>query len=219
LHNFASGSNLSPTNGNSVGNISSGNAASFTDLSLSHLTSWNQNPDLTQVANTTAPSITLSAAVQAASTGMTHPIPQLSISNASTPPPSTSPIVKTEPLSPRDLQHHSGLPNVQSQQQLHHQLHQLQRPQSANSVLSPHLSPNHVASGHATPTPHGSHQRLAISPNPMQAAHAQVSAHQLTLGHVGNDYDPSVPLQKRFRGPENSHAHSSSEPGHHWTSS
>ena len=74
LHNFASGSNLSPTNGNSVGNISSGNAASFTDLSLSHLTSWNQNPDLTQVANTTAPSITLSAAVQAAaSTGMTHP--------------------------------------------------------------------------------------------------------------------------------------------------
>ena len=74
-------------------------------------------------------------------------------------------------------------------------------------------------SGHATPTPHGSHQRLAISPNPMQAAHAQVSAHQLTLGHVGNDYDPSVPLQKRFRGPENSHAHSSSEPGHHWTSS
>ena len=74
-------------------------------------------------------------------------IPQLSISNASTPPPSTSPIVKTEPLSPRDLQHHSGLPNVQSHQQLHHQLHQLQRPQSANSVLSPHLSPNHVASG------------------------------------------------------------------------
>ena len=76
MHNFASGTAMSPTNGNVVGNISSttpGNAANFTDLSLSHLTSWNHNPDHSQVANTTAPSITLSAAVQAATTGMSHP--------------------------------------------------------------------------------------------------------------------------------------------------
>ena len=77
MHGFASGAAaMSPTNGNHVvGNISSttsGNAASFTDLSLSHLTSWNHNPE-PHVANTSAPSITLSAAVQAATTGMSHP--------------------------------------------------------------------------------------------------------------------------------------------------
>ena len=71
------------------------------------------------------------------------------------------------------------------------------------------MSLSYIFPGHATPTTHGSHQRLAISPNPMQGG--AVSAQQLTLGHLSNDYDPSVPLQKRFRGCD------TSEP-HHWTS-
>ena len=53
--------------------------------------------------------------------------------------------VKAEPLSPRDL-HHPGLSNVQQLHLLHHPA-QLQRPHSANSALSPHLSPNHIGQG------------------------------------------------------------------------
>ena len=53
--------------------------------------------------------------------------------------------VKAEPLSPRDL-HYPGLSNVQQLHLLHHPA-QLQRPHSANSALSPHLSPNHIGQG------------------------------------------------------------------------
>ena len=86
--------------------------------------------------------------------GMTqHTIPQLSITSTTSSPPSNSPNVvadgvrvKSEPLSPRDLHVHPGLSNVQQLHPLHHPA-QLQRPHSANSALSPHLSPNHIGQG------------------------------------------------------------------------
>ena len=53
--------------------------------------------------------------------------------------------VKAESLSPRDL-HHPGLSNIQQLHPLQHPA-QLQRPHSANSALSPHLSPNHIGQG------------------------------------------------------------------------
>ena len=78
-----------------------------------------------------------------------HMIPQLSITRSTSSPLSNSAgngadsaWVKTEPLSPRDL-HHPGL------SQLHPLQHpaQLQRPHSANSALSSHLSPNNIGQG------------------------------------------------------------------------
>ena len=167
LHSF--GSNLSNNVTTASGSTSS--SQNYTDLSLSHLTSsWNQGQESGQVAvgtGNSTPSISLStaaaaAAVQAAASssnpiglgggGMTqHTIPQLSITSTTSSPPSNSPAVadgvrvKSEPLSPRDL-HHPGLSNVQQLHPLHHPA-QLQRPHSANSALSPHLSPNHIGQG------------------------------------------------------------------------
>ena len=87
-----------------------------------------------------------------------YSIPQLSITN-STSSPSTTPSVsvaedgirvKAEPLSPRDLHQHQGImSNVQQLHPLHHPA-QLQRPHSANSAMSPHLSPNHLGQGRFT---------------------------------------------------------------------
>lgn len=77
-------------------------------------------------------------------------IPQLRITSSTSSPPSNSLAddgvrVKAEPLSPRDL-HHPGLSNVQQLHPLHHPA-QLQRPHSANSAMSPHISPNQIGQG------------------------------------------------------------------------
>ena len=122
--------------------------------------------------STNTPSISLSAAVanleavtssnpgaggnmpQTAHAGQHHNIPLLSITGSTLSPPSNTLVnagpdggirVKAEPLSPRDL-HHPGLSNIQQLHPLQHPA-QLQRPHSANSALSSHLSPNNIGQG------------------------------------------------------------------------
>lgn len=229
MHSFASAAAAAASaNNSSTSNATSG-GQDFTlgsDLNLNSL-SWNQASHQQQqqqqqqqgnsgVLNTTATSISLSAAVQVAA-GM-HSIPQLSISGTSPPPPSTSPLdtissmsgnvrVKAEPMSPRDL-HHPGIPNVHAQQQhlLHHhqqQQQQQQRPHSANSVNGPHLSPGHIGSGHTTPTPQGAAGQVRLSPIPpqmqQQHQHQLHQLHQVQQHQHHQDYDSSMPLQKRLR--------------------
>lgn len=171
--------------GNSAANPNVTSSQNFTDLSLNHLAnSWNHQEQVNSSAGP-PPSITLTAA-----SGMSsHPIPQLSITNSSTPPPSVSPAenvrVKAEPLSPRDLHP----PPVHQFQ--HHHSAQLQRPHSANSAMSPQ--------GHMN------HQRLAVSPappppGPPGSNPPPQSQINLQLQPLNNsDYDSSVPLNKRFR--------------------
>ena len=176
LHSF--GSNLSNNVTTASGSTSSSQNYTDLSLSHL-TSSWNQQgQESGQVASggtgNSTPSISLStaaaaAAVQAAASssnpvglggvggvGMTqHTIPQLSITSTTSSPPSNSPNVvadgvrvKSEPLSPRDLHHHPGLSNVQQLHPLHHPA-QLRRPHSANSALSPHLSPNHIGQGNS----------------------------------------------------------------------
>ena len=175
LHSFGS-ANLSNNVTTASGSTSSSQNYTDLSLSHL-TSSWNQQgQESGQVASggtgNSTPSISLStaaaaAAVQAAASssnpvglggpgggvGMTqHTIPQLSITSTTSSPPSNSPAVadgvrvKSEPLSPRDLHVHPGLSNVQQLHPLHHPA-QLQRPHSANSALSPHLSPNHIGQG------------------------------------------------------------------------
>lgn len=224
LHNF--GSSLSNNVTTASGSTSS--SQNYTDLSLSHLTSsWNQQGGGQSIGHggpggqdsghvggpgTNTPSISLSTAAS-------HTIPQLSITRSTSSPPSNSPTdgvrVKAEPLSPRDL-HHPGLSNVQQLHPLHHPA-QLQRPHSANSALSPHLSPNHIGQGHMSAL-HGNHHRLAVSQSPSPAAAPGVTAaapssvHQqqpqpqinlqlqpLSIVSDYSDLGNSMPVQKRFR--------------------
>jgi len=216
LHNF--GSSLSNNVTTASGSTSS--SQNYTDLSLSHLTSsWNQQggghggpggQDSRHVGGpgTNTPSISLSTAAS-------HTIPQLSITSSTLSPQSNSPAdgvrVKAEPLSPRDL-HHPGLSNVQQLHPLHHPA-QLQRPHSANSALSPHLSPNHIGQGHMSAL-HGNQHRLAVSqsPSPGVTVAAPSSVHQqqpqpqinlqlqpLSIVSDYSDLGNSMPVHKRFR--------------------